>query len=54
MRIYLETTIFNYYFEKERDFLHTDTVKLFEEIRANKYEAYTSDAVIDESWLQTG
>jgi len=40
-RIYLETTLFNYYFEKERD-AHVDTVKLFEEIKAGKYQAFTS------------
>jgi len=46
-KIYLETTIFNYYFDTERDG-HADTVKLFEEIRADKYEAYTSTYVTDE------
>ena len=46
-KIYLETTIFNYYFDKERD-ANVDTVKLFEEIKANKYEAYTSSYVTDE------
>ena len=47
-RIYLETTMFNYYFDEEPNFLHTDTVKLFEEIRAGRYEAYTSDYVTNE------
>ena len=46
-KIYLETTLFNYYFDTDRD-SHIDTVKLFEEIRAGKYEAYTSVFVIDE------
>ena len=46
-KIYLETTMFNYYFDKERD-AHADTVKLFEEIASGKYEAYTSAYVIDE------
>nr|AGS52016.1 hypothetical protein [uncultured bacterium contig00006] len=46
-RIYLETTIFNYYFDRARD-SHADTVKLFEEIRAGKYEPYTSSYVLDE------
>jgi predicted nucleic acid-binding protein len=46
-KIYLETTVFNYYFDTERD-AHADTVKLFEEIRAGKYEAYTSLYVTDE------
>ncbi|MCL1829609.1 MAG: hypothetical protein FWG32_09005 [Oscillospiraceae bacterium] len=40
-RIYLETTMFNYYFDNERE-AHADTVKLFEEISAGKYEAFTS------------
>ena len=46
-KIYLETTMFNYYFDTERD-AHADTVKLFNEIRTGKYEAYTSVYVIDE------
>ena len=46
-KIYLETTMFNYYFEPERD-AHPDTVKLFEEIRAGKYQAFTSTYAIDE------
>ena len=46
-RIYLETTLFNYYFDKDSD-AHADTVKLFEEIRTGKFEAYTSAYVIDE------
>ncbi|MCL2096264.1 MAG: hypothetical protein FWH10_05090, partial [Oscillospiraceae bacterium] len=46
-KIYLETTMFNYYFDIERD-AHADTVKLFNEIRTGKYEAYTSVYVIDE------
>ena len=46
-KIYLETTMFNYYFDTERD-AHPATVKLFQEIKAGKYEAYTSTYVIDE------
>jgi predicted nucleic acid-binding protein len=46
-KIYLETTMFNYYFDKDRD-AHADTIKLFEEITAGKYDAYTSRAVIEE------
>jgi len=46
-KIYLETTIFNYYFDVERDG-HADTVKLFEEVRSGKYEAYASTYVTDE------
>jgi len=47
-KIYVETTLFNYYFDKDRDILHTNTVELFKQIAAGKYEAYTSDAVIRE------
>jgi predicted nucleic acid-binding protein len=46
-KIYLETTIFNHYFDAERD-AHADTVKMFKEIQTGKYEAYTSSYVIDE------
>lgn len=46
-KIYLETTMFNYYFDAERD-AHADTVKLFEEVKAGRFEAYTSAYVIGE------
>jgi len=46
-KIYLETTLFNYYFDTDRD-AHSDTVKLFKEIAEGKYEAFTSSAVVDE------
>ena len=46
-KIYLETTLFNYYFDKDRD-AHADTVRLFKDVAAGKYEAYTSQVVIDE------
>ena len=46
-KIYLETTMFNYFFDTDRD-AHADTVRLFEEIAAGKYEAYTSRPVIEE------
>jgi len=41
LRLYLETTIFNYYFDKEREG-HEDAVRIFEEIGRGKYEGYTS------------
>lgn len=47
-KIYLETTLFNFYFEKNYGFPHEATVALFEEIAAGKYEAYTSAYVVDE------
>ena len=40
-KIYLETTLFNFYFDTDRE-AHADTVKLFKEIAAGKYEAFTS------------
>ena len=47
-RIYLETTLFNFYFDEDRGFAHDSTVALFKEIAAGKYEAFTSRFVIDE------
>jgi predicted nucleic acid-binding protein len=46
-KIYLETTVFNYYFDADRDG-HADTVQLFKEIQAGRYEPYTSLYVLDE------
>jgi len=46
-KIYLETTIFNHYFDLDRE-AHIATVKLFEEILSGKYEAFTSIYVTDE------
>jgi len=46
-KIYLETTMFNHYFDVDRE-AHADTVSLFKEIKVGKYEAYTSSYVIDE------
>ncbi|GHV41813.1 hypothetical protein FACS1894187_23750 [Synergistales bacterium] len=47
LRLYLETTVFNYYFDENRDG-HVDTVQLFEAIGAGHFEAYTSAYVTDE------
>ena len=47
LKIYVETTLFNFYIDKDRD-AHADTVKLFKEISDGKYEAYTSTYVTDE------
>ena len=46
-KIYLETTMFNYYFDEDRD-AHADTVTLFEECASGKFEPYTSLYVINE------
>ena len=42
IRLYLETTVFNYYFDADRDG-HEDTVRLFEAIGAGEYEGCTSE-----------
>ena len=47
LKIYLETTLFNYYFDVDRE-NHPDAVRLFEDITAGKYEAFTSLYVVDE------
>jgi predicted nucleic acid-binding protein len=47
-RIYLETTIFNFYFADDAPERKRDTLKLFEEIKAGKYEPFTSIFVLDE------
>jgi predicted nucleic acid-binding protein len=47
-KIYLETTLFNFYVDEDKGDAHKYTVKLFKEIAAGKYEAFTSDYVTDE------
>jgi predicted nucleic acid-binding protein len=47
-KLFLETTVFNFYFETKQGQKQTDAIRLFEEIAGGKYEAYTSKAVIDE------
>ena len=46
-KVYLETTLFNFYFDKNRD-AHTATVMLFKEIAAGNYAPFTSTYVTDE------
>ncbi|MCL2095653.1 MAG: PIN domain-containing protein, partial [Oscillospiraceae bacterium] len=46
-KIYIETTLFNFYFDTDRE-AHADTVTLFEECAAGKFEAFTSFYVIYE------
>jgi len=48
MKIYLETTLFNFYFDEGRGFAHESTRALFREIAAGKYKAFTSTYVTDE------
>jgi len=47
-KLFIETTVFNFYFEGKQGQKQKDAIKLFEEIAKGKYEAYTSKAVIDE------
>ena len=47
LKIYLETTMFNYYFDTDRD-ANADTVILFEECAAWIFKPYTSLYVISE------
>ena len=46
-KVYLETTLFNYYFDGDRE-NHPDTIRLFADIAAGRYEAFTSLYVVDE------
>jgi len=46
-KVYIETTLFNYYFDEDRD-AHKEVVRLFKDIAAKKFEAYTSLYVIEE------
>ncbi|MDR0838150.1 MAG: PIN domain-containing protein [Oscillospiraceae bacterium] len=47
MRVYLETTVFNRYFEHEREY-SAETERLFDKINAGEIEAYTSATVLEE------
>ena len=42
MKIYLETTVFNYFFDVERDG-HADVTCLFQKIHLGEHDAYTSE-----------
>jgi hypothetical protein len=46
--IYLETTIFNFPFADDAPQYKTDTLRLFEEIKAGKFQPFTSEYVLDE------
>jgi len=47
-RIYLETSVFNFVFADDAPERKADTLKLFNEIKAGKFEPYTSAYVTDE------
>jgi hypothetical protein len=46
-KVYLETTMFNYFFDYERDD-HAATVAFFNALSAREFEGFTSQYVIDE------
>ncbi|GHU97874.1 hypothetical protein FACS189483_05000 [Spirochaetia bacterium] len=46
-KLYLETTVFNYYFDADRN-MHPASIALFEAIGRGEYEGYTSTYVIQE------
>lgn len=48
LKIYLETTVFNFKFADDSPDKKQDTVKLFDEIGLGKYIPYTSDYVLQE------
>lgn len=48
LRIYLETTIFNFVFADDAPDKKQDTLKLFDEISQGKYIPYTSNYVLEE------
>ena len=47
-KIYLETTMFNFPFADDAPQYQADTLRLFEEIKAGKFQPYTSEYVIRE------
>jgi predicted nucleic acid-binding protein len=47
-RIYLETTMFNFPFADDSPQYRADTLKLFAEIKAGKFDPFTSQYVIEE------
>jgi len=47
-KIYLETTIFNFYFADDAPDKKADTLELFQEIKNGKYAPYTSAYVLRE------
>lgn len=47
LRLYLETTVFNYFFDVDREG-HEDVRALMAAIEAGRYEGYASNYVVDE------
>ena len=47
-KLFIETTVFNFYFEGKQGQKQKDAILLFEQIVKGKYEAFTSEEVKDE------
>lgn len=47
-KVYLETTIFNFYYTDDAPDKRQDTIKLFDEIKDGKYVPFTSFVALDE------
>ena len=47
-KVYLETTMFNFYYADDAPEKRQDTIKLFKEIKEGHYEPYTSQYVVEE------
>ena len=47
LKVYLETTVFNRFLEEDRDY-NVETRQLFEKIKQNEIDAYSSAYVIEE------
>jgi predicted nucleic acid-binding protein len=48
LKLYLETTVFNFIFAEDSPDKRQDVIKLFDEISQGKYIPYTSDYVLQE------
>jgi len=48
LRLYLETSVWNFYFADDAPEKKAETLKLFEEIKSGKYEVYVSELVVAE------
>jgi len=48
LKIYLETSLFNFYVDEKMGRAHEDTVRLFKEVASGKYDAYSSVHVVEE------
>jgi predicted nucleic acid-binding protein len=47
-KLFIETTVFNFYFEGKQGQKQKDAIRLFDAITKGRYEAYTSQTVVDE------